>query len=57
VAQASGTGRTADHGDPLDHRPADLAALRTRRLAASFDYFLVYSLGGPLECTPPALCF
>jgi hypothetical protein len=57
MEQASGTGRTARHLDPLDDRRADLAALRTRRLAASFDYFLVYSLGGPLECAPPELCF
>jgi hypothetical protein len=56
VEQASGTGRSASHLDPLDTRPAGLAALRTRRLAASFDYFLVYSLGGELDCTVPEVC-
>lgn len=48
VEQDSSVERSVEHADPLDDRPAQLAGLRTRRLAASFDYFLVYSLGGEL---------
>lgn len=36
---------------------AGAVGFATKRISASFDYILVYSLGGPLACIPPSSCF
>lgn len=59
VTADTGVGRSLAHTDqsPFGGPGAGTVGLRTLRAAASFDFVVVYSLGGPLECNPPALCW
>jgi hypothetical protein len=42
--------------NPPQHPGQGTVGLGTLRAAAAFDFVVVYSLGGPLACDPPALC-
>jgi hypothetical protein len=57
IIAGSTNGRSFEHVYDPPHTPGQgLVGLRTRRAAASFDFVVVYSLGGPLACNPPELC-
>ncbi len=57
IEQQNQNGHSLGHTDTDDNRPTPNLAVRTVRAAASFDYVLAYSLGGPLPCNPPEVCF